>query len=440
MLNHGRNGAALMNRNNDISSDHTLWIKEQINKGTFVSIHGREVWIKVPGRNLSRIVNVPERGSALYRKAWIDVYNYCLDFLEGSINAACLENKFIQRMGDVWTLNGHVIRWPKFNEMSSSYARGLEDILREYSYVKRRYILSVKKNSGIEVKKTSVSLKNVSSQQTRLKVVPKLQYDEPKKVDVVKRVPVKKEPIKVETITEEEPRKIKPSISRRSVRIPKTNRSTEVPVSFSDSLVIQKISDGDLIGNRDIENFRKSKTDIVVLTCMDVLNPKDEDLFIKNARKCHKEGIVTGAFIYGKATDEHEAAGELKIMLKILSKCEDDFSGLFYYSINNDFVRKNKKKEEKLLEFINMFNAVVSTLKQSGYTALLSMSLESGKILSNICRKHNIQIEHDISYMVVVRDTDEVSENSSKIVVDPWNDYDVVTIRNERIKNSIKKA
>lgn len=432
MLSHDKNDAALMNRINDISSDHTLWIKEQIGKGTFVTVHGREVWIKVPGRNLSRIVDVPESGSVLYRKAWIDVYNYCLDFLEGSINAACLENKFIQRMGNVWTLNGNVIRWPKFDEMSSDYARGLESILKEYVYVKQKYLSSMKKDDGISVKKMSINIKNSNdvkispSKEVKLKVVPKLQYDKAKKIENL-------------TLDEEPLKNRKPVLSKAPVKKTRVEPTIKPRVQLDDSLIIQKVSDGDLIGDRDIQNFKNTKTDIVVLTCMNVLNPKDEDLFIKNARKCHKEGIVTGAFIYGKATDEHEGASELKIMLKILSKFEEDFSGLVYYSINNDFVRKNRKNEDKLLEFISMFNAVVGTLKQSGYIAMLSMNLESGKVLSEICQRNNVQIEHDISYMVVVRDAYEVSEVSSKIVVDPWNDYDIVSIKNTKIRNSIIK-
>ena len=68
---------------------------------------------------------------------------------------------------------------------------------------------------------------------------------------------------------------------------------------------------------------------------------------------------------------------------------------------------------------------------------MLSMDLESGKILTEVCENNNVTQVDNISYMVVVRDVDEVDENTSKIVVDPWNDFDVVYIKNLKVKNNI---
>ena len=47
-----------------------------------------------------------------------------------------------------------------------------------------------------------------------------------------------------------------------------------------EDMIIQKVSDGDKLDTMDISKLRSGKTDIVVLTCMDALVPKEEDLFL----------------------------------------------------------------------------------------------------------------------------------------------------------------
>ena len=171
----------------------------------------------------------------------------------------------------------------------------------------------------------------------------------------------------------------------------------------------------------DMSKFRSSKTDIVVLTCMDALVPKEEDIFLENAYKCQNEGFNIGAFIYGKAMNEHTAAIELKRILKMLNKCGDGFSGLVIYSIDNNYILNNRDSDIKLLDFINMINSIGNTLKQYGYKVMISMSLESGKIIDDINERYNMQNEHDVIYMVFVRDVSEIENNTSSIVVDPGN-------------------
>lgn len=426
--------ALLSNRNNDISPDHTAWIKEQFSKRRFISAHGREVWIKAPGRNLSRIVNIPNRNSENYRKAWTDVYNLCLDYLEGMVNTACLENKFIQRMGNVWMLNGHVVIWPKFNRANADYARGLERILEEYSYVKSKYIESLNKTDGLRIKKSSVSL--TPRENTKVIYRP---VNSTQKQSISKAIPKQK----VESSRPEAPR-IEPKEINVPVREQKKTQFMPLKTpngntTQTKSLKIQKISDGDILNSRDFSKLREEGTDILILTCMNVLNTKEEDIFLKNARNSLKEEMKTGAFIYGHAKDEHEGASELKILLKILSKFNKDFSGLIFYSVDNEYIRQIKKDEEKLQDYINVYNAIITTLKRAGYTAVISMNLESGKIISEIVKKYNMEFEHNIIYMVVVRDVEDLDKSVPRIVVDPWNDFDVVELKKTDLENVIRK-
>ena len=124
----------------------------------------------------------------------------------------------------------------------------------------------------------------------------------------------------------------------------------------------------------------------------------------------------------------------------MLNKCSDSFSGLVIYSIDNDYVLKNKDSDIKLLDFINMINSIGNTLKQYDYKVMISMNLESGKIIDDINNRYNMRNEHDVIYMAFVRDVSDISENTSSIVVDPGNDYDIVSIKNKELLQSIKNS
>lgn len=420
MLVQENQGATVFNRINKIFPDHFIWINSQLKSRKYMATRGREVLIKTPGSTSVNMVNIPGKSEPSYFDAWAKVYNYALDYLEGALNRACLENRFIRRAGNNWTLNGHVIVWPKFSPLDASYAKGLDAILDEYNLVKAKYIKSVQKeDTGISVKKSSVSLKpanEVTLSNNEVTLPNKNTYASAtvKPVDSTPKIKLVQKPT--------------PIVKEDNL---KKNENA--------SLVIQKVSDGDLLNNRDISKLRDDNTDIVVLTCQDALAPKEEDIFLSNMGTCQNEGFKTGAFIYGKATDEHTGAIELKRILKMLYNCGNNFSGLVIYSISNDYVLKNKNSDIKLLDFINMYNSVASTLKQSGYDVMISMNLKSGKIIEDINRRYNMQNEHEAIYMVVVRDVSEVNENASSIVVDPGNDYDVVTINNEGLCSSLKE-
>ena len=407
------NGARARNRITNLYPEHFIWINSQIKANKYLATRGREVLIKKFGSSSVNIVNIPPKGDPDYFGSWIRVYNYALDYLENVINYACRENQFIKNYNNNWLLNGKVIVWPRFYEEDAEYAKGLDKIFDEYVSVKMNYINSYKqKDEGVSVKQSSVDLKK------------------PSEIDI----PSDKIDYK--------------SIRERSYRKPKRNTLDNsklvfdkgTPTLVKKDMIIQKVSDGDKLGTMDISKLRNSKTDIVMLTCMDTLEPKEEDIFLENAYKCQNEGFNTGAFIYGKAMNEHTAAIEIKRILRMLSKCSDSFSGLVIYSIDNNYVLKNRDSDIKLLDFINMINSIGNTLKQYGYKVMISMNLESGKILDDINNRYNMQSEHDVIYMAFVRDVSEIGDNTSSIIVDPGNDYDIVNIKNKELIESIKNS
>ncbi|MBR3199193.1 MAG: hypothetical protein IKG27_04175 [Bacilli bacterium] len=393
-MNQESQGATLLNRINMVLPDHIMWIKSQFKKRQFIQTRGREVLIDVPKTHLKRIVNIPSKDDPGYIEAWVKVYNYGLDYLEGSINAACLENRIIRREGNNWVLNGKPIVWPRFNAEDAEYAKILDGILSEYNYIKNSYLQAkMKADSRVLFTKSSVMLNPVNKEQVTAPVVSS----------------VKAEPI----ITQEEPKQLK----------------------------IQKISDGALIDARDITSLKKQNTDLVILTCQNINNAHDEDLFVNNATMCRNAGLRTGVFIYGKATDEHMGNIELKRICKCLTRnFNNNFSSFVIYAVDNDYIMKNKDSDIKLLDFINVYNKIASTLKKMGYNVMLSMDVTSAKVIGDINNRYHMQNEHDVIYMAIVRDVDEINKNLSLIIIDPGNDYDVVNIKNRRILDELSDS
>lgn len=421
----------LVNRIKEIYPDHTLWIKEQFNNKKFIYTRGREVIINAPGRNLKRIVNIPSKDDPSYKIAWINVYNLCLDYLEGSINAACIENRFIQRMGNSWALNGHTIFWPKFNPNTADYARGLDKILDEYIYVKTRFIkLHSKRKNGLSISKRSINITGPKELEIIKESKSKIIKKEAPEMNIQKSQIIENKP---------EDNKIDNEYSKKlDYKYKKVSKKDDTKTELDrNKLKIQKVSDGDILNAKDVKKLRDS-SDMVIVTCMNVLNPKEEDIFIKNCYMCNEVGLTTGAFIYGKSTDEKEAAQELKIIVKMLETV-NNFSGFVIYSVDNDYILKNKDGDIKLLNIINTYNTIIKTLNKIGYTSFISMNLDSGRIIDDIYRRYNMQKNDDIVYMTIVRDADMLDRNSSSIVIDPWNDFDLVNIKNEVALNILNE-
>ena len=174
----------------------------------------------------------------------------------------------------------------------------------------------------------------------------------------------------------------------------------------------------------------------MILPCQDVDNIKEEKLFFENMNVCNDENVDTGVMIYGKATDEKDATYEFKKLFKLLDQCGNSFTRCVVYEVNDKFVQKNKDSEMKLLSFINAYTMIAEGLAKEGMLPIISMNLTSKKILEDIYKRYNLDSKYEIVYMVLVRELDELSKEDSTILMDPQYDYDVMTLRNPRFKNS----
>ena len=404
-----KDSGALINQIRDITRDHIDWIKSQLLKpNNFIVAKGREVWVDVPNSKLKNIVTIPSKGDPNYRKAWIRVYNLSVDYLEGSLSYACMN-------GD---LDYRTIKWPEFNPENADYARYLEAVLDKYKlFLEEKRKRELEKPS-IVVNKSSVMLSPVDSE-----VIDDSYKEELQLVDNTFSEKVNEEVLPETLSVYEEP-------EYNLANVQEVSNNEGVLQEF----VAQKILDGDKLSSRDLRDLQKNKVNLVILPCQNVDNIKEEKLFFENMHACSLEGVKTGAMIYGMATEEREAAYELKKILKLLDQCDSTFMRYVIYEVNDDFVRKNQDSEMKLLSFINAYSMIVEGLAKANYLPMISMNVTSKKILSDIYTRYNLESKYETIYVVLVRELDELDKGDSTILMDPQYDYDLLTIKDTKFR------
>lgn len=426
---------ALINQIRVVTRDHIDWIKTQLIKsGNFMVARGREVWIDVPNSKLKNLVTIPSKNEPNYRDAWARVYNLAVDYLEGCLSYACMRGE----------LDYRTINWPEFNPENADYARQLESIWDNYKLEVARRLQEEEQKKKLTVTKSSVMLEPVNTNN-----IEKVYNEEVREI----------EPLKVEepVISAEPPKHVSAEdtamnfVSSEPVNLESDDNvinfqesssvnleSTEeiVTPEFTEEFVAQKILDGDKLTKKDVRNLIDQGTNLVILPCQDIDNIKEEKLFFENMNVCNDENVDTGVMIYGKATDEKDATYELKKLFKLLDQCGNSFTRCVVYEVNDKFVQKNKDSEMKLLSFINAYTMIAEGLAKEGMLPIISMNLTSKKILEDIYKRYNLDSKYEIVYMVLVRELDELSKEDSTILMDPQYDYDVMTLRNPRFKNS----
>ena len=382
---------ALINQIQVVTRDHIDWIKSQLLKpNNFMVAKGREVWIDVPNSKLKNIVTIPSKSEANYKEAWVRVYNLAVDYLEGSLSYACMSGKLDYRM----------VNWPDFNPNDAEYARGLEKVLDEFKLMEAN---KAKEEVKLRVVKSSVVLSPVDVSETL------------------------NNPVK-ENLPEED-------LDEEYLEEPETLEEFPLDKGEDNSFEFKKLLDGDKLTKKDFRDLNGGDVDLVVIPCQDVDNIKEEKLFFENMRVCADEGVKTGTMIYGHATEEKEAAYELKKMFKLLDQCGEGFTKCVIYEVNDKFVLKNKDSEMKLLSFINAYTLILEGLAKENFIPILSMSLSSKKVLEDIFERYNLDSKFEVLYRVLVRELDELDKGDSTILLDPQYDYDVVTLRDGRFKN-----
>ena len=394
MINEKDTGA-LINQIQVVTRDHIDWIKSQLLKPNgFMVAKGREVWIDVPNSKLKNIVTIPSKDEDNYKEAWARVYNLAVDYLEGSLSYACMSGKLDYRM----------INWPDFNPNDAGYVRGLERVLDEFKLMEANK--AKEEAAKLRVIKSSVVLSPV---------------DVSESLD--------------NSIKEDLPSDYTEQSDEEKIEEPETLEELSLNKGGENSFVFKKLLDGDKLTKKDFRDLNGDDVNLVVIPCQDVDNIKEEKLFFENIRVCADEGVKTGAMIYGHATEEREAAYELKKIFKLLDQCGDGFTKCIIYEVNDKFVLKNRDSEMKLLSFINAYTLILEGLAKEGFIPILSMSLSSKNILKDIFERYNLDSKFEILYRVLVRELDELNKGDSTILLDPQYDYDVVTLRDGRFKN-----
>ena len=426
MINEKDTGA-LINQIREVTRDHIDWIKTQLLKpNNFMVAKGREVWIDVPNSKLKNIVTIPSKNDPKYRESWVRVYNLAVDYLEGSLSYACMK-------GDI---DYRTIKWPDFDPANADYARRLEVILDEYRLKEIQKKNEEEEKKHLKVIKSSVMLDSVNAKEVEQAYKKEVEQtiekygEEPQVAEVRQLEPEHMEnfnDVNLDDTLDED----KPLCTNEEDEKQKANDA--VPVS---EFVAQKILDGDKITKKDCSDLHDHQTNLVIIPCQDVDNIKEEKLFLDNMHVCEDENIKTGVMVYGHATEEKEAAYELKKIFKLLDQCGNGFTKSIIYEVNDQFVNKNKDSEMKLLSFINAYTMVVEGLSKEGFVPFLSMNLTSKKILSDIYNRYNLDSKYEIVYMVLVRELEDLDKNDSTILMDPQYDYDVLTLRNPKFNNA----
>lgn len=435
-------GASSLNRVQTVLPDHISFIKSQMLKASgFISVSGsREVTIG----NLERHVIIPSKDDNNYRKAWAEVYNLAIEYLENSLRLAYFEGGLDYRLID----------WPVFEVGNANYARGLERILNEYNQSKKA---TKKEEPGIVVNQSSVMLEPVNqihlvSDENKESLS---KHEDLKNNNLANQIHLVSDEDK-ESLSKHENLKNNNLANQRLsnfqsndysglsvVETPAmSNPVFEEPQEEKTSIVskgdfsAQKISDGDVLTPIDFSELRDSNTNLVILTCQNVDSGKEENIFLGNATHCSDENFKTGAFIYGKATDEHMVNDEVKKIVRLLENCGSNFTGFVIYSIDNSYALKNRDSEMKILSLINTYTAICDGLTQAGYRPMVSMNLTSDRIIGDVKQRYSLDDKYEVSYMVLVRELDDVAKEVSTTLVDPWNNYDNVTIKDTKFKNN----
>ncbi len=396
-----KDSGALINQIRDVTRDHIDWIKTQLLKpNNFIVAKGREVWIDVPNSKLKNIVTIPNKGDSNYRKAWVRVYNLAVDYLEGCLSYACMK-------GDI---DYRIVKWPKFDPDNADYVRALEVILDKYKLSLEEKEKEKAKEPKIIVNKSSVVLSPVSSKITE---------------DTYKEV---FEP--VDEISNEKDYETEKKEDYQNVQVQEKPLEADVHFEFT----AQKILDGDRLNQRDFRDLHERGINLVILPCQNVDNIKEEKLFLENMRACNAECVKTGVMIYGTATDEREAAYELKKIFNLLEQCGFSFVKYVIYEINDNFVLKNKDGEMRLLSLINAYTIIAEGLARENYLPMISMNVRSKKILSDIIGRYNLESKYEILYVTLVRELEELDNGDSTILMDPQYDYDLLTVRDTKFQ------
>ena len=117
-----------------------------------------------------------------------------------------------------------------------------------------------------------------------------------------------------------------------------------------------------------------------------------------------------------------------------------------------EYVTENSKAVYSIRETVTYDDEAVKILKtvlpesvtEKANNKEIKDSIKNGKldelkIIEDINKRYNIQNEHETIFMAFVRDEADIGNNTSSIIVDPGNDYDIVNIRNKELLSKLNR-
>ena len=362
----------------------------------YIVSQNREVYIKKPNSNAWHVVEIPQiskdsdnlqRDSELFQHAWLKVFMYAKNYLETEVKILCLDRNYVltSTMPEVLTFGNQIqVGYEIFNipkeEDIINYMETLDKIVSSY----KNLTAKAKKTEGVNVHQSSV------------------------------------------TIGREEPVLSQPQVKEE----PKTQESASL------DLVIRKVTDDYALDDIDFSKFREDNVDLLFIPCQD-WKRKSDRLFVQNVERCKREGFSVGTFVYGKAIDDDMIVNEVKKVYELLDRVKDSITNLVIYAVDDNYIKDNADDETKMIKFIEMYLKFPKELNNFGYETIISMDINSKKIIDDVVQKFDLVSDIPVIYTVMPKEKENVSSDESVIVIDPREEHDDVVIKNENLIRDI---
>lgn len=401
----------------DFTAEHIRWLQDELKKpDNFLWDEGRQVMVNT--QDGIDAITIPSKDDKKgFLNAWLKVYNTCLATLDIDVKIICYKKRSHVRKtyNQVVVGNFAPVTIPE-DTKTVEYVVALEKIINNYKKLYEQLNVSNSKASEIKVEKHEITLEPVDL---------KLQGNV---TDVAKTIEKKGNIINFNDV------KTLKEITRQEfpkVSIEKSKYNTIEPEK--DIVMGQKIPDGDKLTKKECLELSRNADSFILITCTNL--DKDEGTFINNAENCIECGLEIGAYINGRSKNVDDVIKENKKILNLLNGY--DISGPVIYELNLDYLKEHDS-EEDFDNMIKAYNGIASILTESGYNVLIATDLDTGVLLERQLKRKNIPNIYPLIYRIVPREVEQISEDTSYVLMDPQYENDIVKIVNPLFK--IKKS
>ncbi len=398
------------------------WISEHLKSpNDIVHSEGRNVIINTEMGD--KYINIPKL-TALnkneWKRAWLDVYESCLDTLQLKVNRIYSigrrEGYISQNGANEVKVGSFVIHIP-YDYNSVEYAESLEKIISIYNTVKEREQKTKVYTAPIAVNHTTVKIDNPDELLAKMRAHMAAKNVEP-----------------APNITVKAAHRVPEVTNDNTVNTVRMNlQKNEEPV-VNNHTKIHKIPDNVLIDKEDCDLYRNQS--LVIASCTSV---KHGDGLFRDNIEILKEiipGINIGSFISGKANNIDQAIKEGGKILRLLN--DVNVTDFVIYEVNNDFINSHLKKKETIQDSINAAYKMCDILKEGNYAPVLCMDYDTYENIKNIMNIY--EKDYPIIKCITSKQKDLIKENNDILYMNPSNDTDVIMISSSAIKTKMENV